>query len=204
MMKWLGRRERKSNRNQEYRRRMAALSCVATLALFLTPAYSAEPQSANTDATPRGGESTHDLTGLSLEELYNLDVVQLNVIGGHTHPAHEIMFGYQFMFMDMGDHLSGTRDVSETEILKHFPSASTGMTGEEHMIEVMYAPTNKLTLMAMLPIKHIDMDMVMDRFHFTEHSRGIGDLHFAALYTARGRLTKGNRLVVEAGMSFPT
>ncbi len=101
-MKCLGRRERKSHRNQEYRRRMAALSCVATLALFLTPAYSAEPQSANTDATPRGGESTHDLTGLSLEELYNLDVIQLNVIGGHTHPAHEIMFGYQFMFMDMG------------------------------------------------------------------------------------------------------
>jgi hypothetical protein len=56
---------------------MAALSCVATLALFLTPAYSAEPQSANPDATPRGGESARDLTGLSLEELYNLDVIQL-------------------------------------------------------------------------------------------------------------------------------
>jgi len=82
------------------------------LVLLLMPRYSAKAQSANSDATARSGESTHDLTGLSLEELYNLDVIQLNVIGGHTHPAHEIMFGYEFMFMDMGGHLSGTRDVS--------------------------------------------------------------------------------------------
>ena len=174
-----------------------ALSCFGALALLWVTTYFAEAQSVDSDAT-------RDLTGLSLEELYNLDVVQLNVIGGHTHPAHEIMFGYQFMFMDMGDHLSGTRDVSEAEILKHFPSASTGMTVEEHMVEVMYAPTNKLTLMAMLPIKSIDMDMVMDRFHFTEHSQGIGDLQILALYTVLGSVSKGNRLIVDAGMSFPT
>ena len=204
-MKYLRGQRRKSQRNQEYRRNgIAALSCVATLVLFLTPAYSAEPQSANPDTTPRGGESTHDLTGLSLEELYNLDVIQLNVIGGHTHPAHEIMFGYQFMFMDMGGHLSGTRDVSEAEILRQFPSASTGMTVEEHMVEVMYAPTNKLTVMAMLPIKRIDMDMVMDGFHFTEHSAGVSDFQVLALYTVLGSVTKGHRLIINLGMSFPT
>ena len=175
------------------------------LVLLLMPRYSAKAQSANSDATARSGESTHDLTGLSLEELYNLDVIQLNVIGGHTHPAHEIMFGYEFMFMDMGGHLSGTRDVSEAEILKQFPSASTGMTVEEHMLEIMYAPTNKLTLMAMLPIKHIEMDMVLrDGFHFTEHSQGISDLQIMALYTALGNVSKGQRLLIDAGMSFPT
>jgi len=173
--------------------------------LLLTLGYSAEAQSPNSDMTPRSGEATHDLTGLSLEELYNLDVIQLNVIGGHTHPAHEIMFGYEFMFMDMGGHLSGTRDVSEAEILRQFPSASTGMTVEEHMPEIMYAPTNKLTLMAMLPIKHIEMDMVLrDGFHFTEHSQGISDLQIMALYTALGSVSKGQRLLIDAGMSFPT
>ena len=181
------------------------LSFVAALVLLFTPWYSAEAQSLNSDVTPRSGEATHDLTGLSLEELYNLDVIQLNVIGGHTHPVHEIMFGYEFMFMDMGGHLSGTRDVSEAEILKQFPSASTGMTVEEHMLEIMYAPTNKLTLMAMLPIKHIEMDMVLrDGFHFTEHSAGVGDLQILALYTALGSVSKGNRLILDVGMSFPT
>src|SRR6266487_5849053 len=177
---------------------------LAALLLSLTPAYCAEFQSSGANSTPRSGEPAQDLTGLSLEELYNLDVIQLNVIGGHTHPAGQIMFGYEFMFMDMGGHLSGTRDVSEAEILRHFPSASTGMTVEEHMVEVMYAPTNKLTVMAMLPIKRIDMDMVMDGFHFTEHSAGVSDLQVLALYTVLGSVTKGHRLIINLGMSFPT
>jgi hypothetical protein len=56
----------------------------------------------------------------------------------------------------------------------------------------------------MLPIKHIDMDMVMDGFHFTEHSAGVGDLQVLALYTVLGSATKGNRLIINLGMSFPT
>jgi Putative MetA-pathway of phenol degradation len=180
------------------------LNYLAALLLSFTPVYCAEGQSAGADLTSRSGAPAQDLTGLSLEELYNLDIIQLNVIGGHTHPAGQIMFGYEFMFMDMGGHLSGTRDVSEAEILKRFPSASTGMTVEEHMLEVMYAPTDNLTLMAMLPIKHIEMDMVMDDFRFTEHSEGIGDLQVMALYTVLGSVSKGNRLLINAGVSFPT
>jgi hypothetical protein len=181
------------------------LNYLAALLLSFTPAYCAEVQSAGADSTPRSDAPAHDLTGLSLEELYNLDVIQLNVIGGHTHPAGQRMFGYEFMFMDMSGHLSGTRDVSGSEILKSFPSASTGMTVEEHMLEVMYAPTNNLTLMAMLPIRHIEMDMVTrDGFRFTEHSEGIGDLQVLALYTLLGSVSKGQRLLINAGMSFPT
>lgn len=146
-----------------------------------------------------------DLSGLSLEELYNLDVVELNVIGGHTHPVGERMVGYQFMMMDMDGHLDGTNDVSERQILRKFPSSSTGMTVQEHMFNVMYAPTSKLTLMAMLPVKDIDMDMrLRDGFRFTEHSDGIGDLQLMALYTILGSVSKGERLILDAGMSFPT
>ncbi len=181
------------------------LSYLAAALLSLAPAYGAEVRSAEAGLTTSSSAATGDLTGLSLEQLYNLDVIQLNVVGGHTHPAHEIMLGYEFMFMDMGGHLSGTRDVSEAEILRHFPSASTGMTVEEHMVEAMYAPTKNLTLMAMLPIKHIDMDMVLrDGFRFTEHSEGVGDLQVMALYTVLGNVSKGNRLLVNAGVSFPT
>jgi hypothetical protein len=181
------------------------LNYIAALLLSCATAYCAEGQSSGADSTPRSGTPAHDLTGLSLEELYNLDVIQLNVIGGHTHPAGQIMFGYEFIFMDMDGHLSGTHDVSESEILKQFPSASTGMTVEEHMVEVMYAPTDNLTLMAMVPIRHIEMDMVLsDGFRFTERSEGIGDLQVLALYTVLGSVSKGNRLILNAGMSFPT
>ena len=127
--------------------------------LSYTPIYGAEGQSSGTDSTPRSSAPAGDLTGLSLEELYNLDVIQLNVAGGHTHPAHEIMFGYEFMFMDMGGHLNGTRDVSQSEILRDFRSASTGMTIQSTCSKP-YAPTDKLSLMAMLPFRQIDMDHI--------------------------------------------
>jgi hypothetical protein len=186
------------------RRFIWPLNHLTALLLSLTPAYCTELQPVGSHSISGAGAPAEDLTGLSLEELYNLDVIQLNVIGAHTHPAGQKMFGYEFMFMDMDGHLSGTRDVSVSEILKTFPSASTGMTVEEHMFDVMYAPSNELTLMAMLPIRHIEMDMVTDGIHFTEHSEGIGDLQLAALYTLLGSVTKGHRLVVNAGMSFPT
>src|SRR5437868_14961879 len=123
---------------------IAALHYVAVLLLCCAAPSSAETGPAKADAAlAPNAPATGDLTGLSLEQLYNLDVIQLNVIGGHTHPAGQIMFGYEFMFMDMDGHRSGTDHVSVSEILKRFPSSSTGMTAEEHMLEVMYAPTNK-------------------------------------------------------------
>ena len=205
IVKCLNRMTKSASYIKKQNRFTPLLNYLAALLLSFTPAYCAEVQSSGADSTLHSGAPAQDLTGLSLEELYNLDVIQLTVIGAHTHPAGQKMLGYDFMFMDMSGHLSGTRDVSESEILKSFPSASTGMTVEEHMLEVMYAPTNELTLMAMLPIKHIEMDMVMHGgIHFTEHSGGIGDLQVLALYTLLGSVTKGHRLILNAGMSFPT
>ena len=40
---------------------------------------------------------TGDLTGLSLSELYNLEVVQPNIIGGHADPAGQIIYGYDYV-----------------------------------------------------------------------------------------------------------
>jgi hypothetical protein len=181
----------------------------AVLLLCLTPLF-AEPSQNDSNSSTRSVTPVEDLTGLSLEELYNLDVIQLNVIGGHTHPAGQKMLGYEFMFMDMDGHRSGTDHVSVSDILKQgFAAASTGMTAEEHMAEIMYAPTNDLTLMAMLPVKHMEMDMKapsnpINQRRFTEVSDGIGDLEILALYTFLGSVTRGQRLILNAGMSFPT
>ena len=62
--------------------------------------------------TPRSSEPTHDLTGLSLEQLSQLDIVQPNVLGGHTHVAHEIMFGYGYMHMNMSGLYQGSHEIS--------------------------------------------------------------------------------------------
>jgi hypothetical protein len=161
------------------------------------------------DPNLRSGGAPADLTGLSLEELYNLDVIQLNVIGGHTHPAGQKMVGYEFMFMDLDGHRDGTDHVGVSQILKDFQATSTGMMMEEHMVELMYAPTDKLTLMAMLPVKHMEMDMKapgnpINQRRFTEVSDGIGDVEILAFYTLMGSVTRGHRLILNTGIGFPT
>ncbi len=149
-----------------------------------------------------------DLTSLSLEQLYNLDVVQINVLGGHTHPAGQIMFGYQYMLMNMEGIKQGEREISPEEAMAQgFATVHTKMTMQMHMFDVMYAPIDRLTLMAMLPYKQMSMNHLMGAglVPFTQHADGIGDLEVMALYTLLGDIKKGqNRLLLNAGVSFPT
>ena len=186
---------------------MAALSFIATLVLLLIPEYSAEAQFPGIEMTWRSGEPTHDLTGLSLEELSQLDIVQLNVLGGHTHPAGQIMFGYAYMHMHMSGLYQGTREISPAEAFAEgFSAVHTEMEMDMHMFDAMYAPTDRLTLMAMLPYKTESMlHLRNDNTRFTQSADGIGDLEVMALYTVLGDIHKGgHRLVVNAGISFPT
>src|SRR5579863_334906 len=88
------------------------------------------------------GRPPVDLTGLSLEELYNLDIVQPNVLGGHTHPSGQIMFGYEYMHTRMSGLYQGTHTISPAQAFAQgFTTVHTGMDMDMHMFELMYAPT---------------------------------------------------------------
>jgi hypothetical protein len=148
-----------------------------------------------------------DLTGLSLQELYNLDIVQMNVLGAHTHPAGEFMVGYQFMYMDMEGIRSGGHAISPQEVFADgFQFAHTKMEMEEHMLDLMYAPSDRLTLMAMLSYDQMSMvHLTPQNTTFHQHSDGINDLQVMGMYTLFGSIRKGgHRLVLDAGASFPT
>ncbi len=74
-----------------------------------------------------------------------------------------------------------------------------------HMPMVMYAPTDDLTLMAMLPIIRLSMDhKTKSGIRFTTKSEGIGDLKVEALYTFYRYRTWQQRFIFHAGLSFPT
>ena len=186
---------------------MAALSCVATLVLELTLGCCRAQLITTGFLMPRSSEPAHDLTGLSLEELSQIDIVQPNVLGGHTHPAGEIMFGYYYMHTHMSGLYQGTREISPAEAFAEgFSTVHTEMEMDMHMFDVMYAPTERLTLMAMLPYKTESMlHLRNDNTRFTQSADGIGDLEVMALYTVFGDIRKGgHRLVVNAGISIPT
>ena len=185
------------------RNRIIAVLAVCLLTLTaLATSISAKDNSAASQPVKPG-----DLMGLSLQELYELDIVQPNVLGGHTHPPGQMMFGYQYMHMSMSGLYQGDRKISPSEAFsKGFSTMHTSMEMDMHMVEAMYAPTERLTLMAMLPYKSMSMlHLTKAGKIFGQSASGLGDLEVMGLITIFGNIRKGgHRLVLNAGMSFPT
>ena len=147
-----------------------------------------------------------DFTSLSLEELLQEEITPINVLGSHTHLGGEFMFGYRYSHQHFQGNLSGTREVSGEEVLQHYRVHHTWMTMEMHMFEMMYAPTDRFTIMGM---GHY-MDMAMEHLRrdgskYISESGGFGDVELMALYTVLGNPRgEGHRLVLNAGVSLPT
>ncbi len=100
-----------------------------------------------------------------------------------TGEAGKWMVGYQFMHDKMDGSLVGTDDINVSQILKQFPSAPTDMTMDTHMGMVMYAPTQKLTLTAMVPYILKEMNNVnADGSRFVERTSGVGDMELGGSY----------------------
>ena len=115
------------------------------------------------------------------------------------------MVGYEFMFDKMDGNLIGTDRISNAAILGRFASTPTDMTMQMHMGMVMYAPTDKLTLMAMIPYIRKSMNHVMrDGTRFTELTSGIGDIELHSLYSLYARKDLRHRFLLNAGIGLPT
>ena len=154
--------------------------------------------------TPAG--KPQDLTGLSLEELLHEDITPINVLGSHTHLKGNFMIGYRYMYMDMAHNQNGTKGVSNQEVLSQYPVVHTSMEMQMHMAEVMYAPSDSINVMAMVPYEVNAMHHLTDTGQTpTANSSGIGDVAFMGLFNVLGNPQgKGQRLVLNAGFTAPT
>ncbi len=135
----------------------------------------------------------------------DLDVVLINVLGTHTHLKGEWMLGYSFMTMNMKGNRNGTQRLSTDDVLADFMVSPTRMRMAMHMTMLMYAPSDDLTLMAMLPYVRLSMDHVTRTgVGFTTESEGIGDVQIGALYTFFRRDFQAHRLIFSGRVSIPT
>ena len=127
----------------------------------------------------------------------------IGVMGDHTHKKGEFMFSYRYMFMNMDGNRDGTNSISDSQVLQDFMVAPTEMTMEMHMFGAMYAVSENVTLMAMVPYVTKEMEHVtrMGR-RFTTNSEGFGDIKTTALYTILNK--DKQRLHLNLGASFPT
>lgn len=148
----------------------------------------------------------------------------IGVMRDHTHAKGEWMFSYRFMRMDMEDNRSGTNNLSPEEIVTTVPNrffgtpgqpptlrvVPTEMTTDMHMFGGMYAPSDDLTLMAMVP--YIDRSMDHITFQggagttrlgeFTTKTKGWGDIKLSGLFNL---YQQGNsRIHANFGFSLPT
>ena len=132
----------------------------------------------------------------------------ISVMGDHTHNEGEFMVSYRNMQMDMNGLQDGTRSVSSQEVLddssNSYMMAPTKMTMDMHMFGLMYAPTNKTTLMMMLSYIEKDMDMLMKMSGETipMDSEGLGDIKIGALHNIFSEA--GQKIHLNLMMSLPT
>lgn len=130
----------------------------------------------------------------------------IGVMGDHLHPTGEWMASYRFMFMRMSENFDGTHSISDAEVLgSGYMVSPTDMDMEMHMIGLMYAPSERLTLMAMfhyldLSMNHVRSDMAVMNMggpkRFNTSSRGMGDTTLTALF----RVSQNSHQVVHAGL----
>ena len=146
------------------------------------------------------------IADMELDELLSLDVVVINVLGPHTHLAGEWMFGYHYMPMRMNGNKIGSRTVEPETVLADFMVSPTRMEMTTHMFEVMYAPSNEITLMAMLPVHARSMDHITRASSvFSTKSGGVGDMVLEGLFTVAGDVFESDhRLLLTGRVILPT
>lgn len=141
----------------------------------------------------------------------------VGVMVNHYHGKSEGMFSYRFMNMHMEGNRMGTDSLSVNDVAfgtgLGFPVIPTRMDMQMHMFGTMYAPSDNLTLMVMLPYQNNTMDHVVAAGPppplaglagrtFTTESDGIGDLKLSGLI----KLYNQNRhsLHLNLGLSLPS
>ena len=156
-----------------------------------------------TTAKPGGDASQGARQAAGMTEMMGAPgLVPFDIMTGQ---AGKWMIGYQFMFEKMDGNLAGTDDISEASILRRFSTAPTDMTMQMHMAMVMYAPTDRLTLMALLPYVRKEMNHVtVDGARFAERTAGIGDAELRGMYAVYETEQPRHWLLLNGGVGLPT
>ncbi|MXW65663.1 MAG: transporter [Gemmatimonadales bacterium] len=109
----------------------------------------------------------------------------VGVMGDHRHEAGEVMLSYRYMAMTMEGSRIGTDPIADADIVSPgggFMVTPTRMPMTMHMFGAMFAPSDRITFMAMLPFVSSSMDHITRHGgSFTTESGGMGDVKVGAM-----------------------
>lgn len=112
----------------------------------------------------------------------------ISVMADHYHGKGGMMFSYRFMNMNMESLLSGSNAISNTTAHDAgYMVTPLKMPMQMHMFGMMYAPSNKITLLGMVNVIKNDMDLQMRMgsgmtVPFSTSSSGFGDIKLGFIY----------------------
>ncbi|XOV93923.1 MAG: transporter [Bacteroidota bacterium] len=130
----------------------------------------------------------------------------IGVMGDHTHNKGEWMASYRFMQMRMSGLINGTEGITQAEAHNDYMMLPDNMIMRMHMVGAMYAISNRLTVMSMIPFTQKEMEMHMrtapDGTNFGTTSQSIGDLSVSSAFKFLD--ANGQRAHLNFGLSIPT
>lgn len=157
---------------------------------------------------------------------YATDHAPIGVMGDHRHKKGELMLSYRYMNMEMDGSRVGNDPISPEETATRIANPFFGQTGqpptlrvvptnmtmEMHMAGLMYAPSDRITLMAMGSFVRKKMDHVTFQGgagtdilgNFTTRSSGIGDTVIGALFALDDGKKAHRQVNLGAAFSLPT
>ena len=98
------------------------------------------------------------------------------VMADHLHKQGEWMVGYRYMRESLSGVYRGSNQTSSTDLnAAGFPMMPTSMTMEMHMLDIMYAVNDHLTLMFMPQTMSMDMTMAMTEGSHTHDAMSMGE-----------------------------
>ena len=127
----------------------------------------------------------------------------ISVMADHTHHKGGVMFSYRYMTMDMRNLRQGSNDATIADAYANYMVAPIDMVMNMHMLGAMYAPSDKITIMAMVNYLENDMNLQMRNGNqFGTNTSGLGDVMVGALYSIFNK----NRRAMHAqlGVNIPT
>ena len=127
----------------------------------------------------------------------------ISIMGDHYHQKGEFMFSYRWMSMKMGGMQIGKENISSESVLESNMATPTKMQMNMHMLGLMYAPSNTVTLMIMSSYLLNDMGLKTKMgMKFSTSSGGFGDTRISALVKLLNKSQQSLHAMV--GISFPT
>ncbi len=125
----------------------------------------------------------------------------LGVMGDHVHHKGEWMASYRLMDMQMEGMLKGSKTIENSELFNEYMMVPQDMSMQMHMLGIMYAPTDRLTLVAMAKFLSNEMTSKKMMGTMSMESQGFGDLKVGALFQLFNKDRRS--MLLNIGVSVP-